>query len=116
MVDNAGFNINHKKTKVQPKWTRQIVLGFVANVKPNILGQKYYEMRAIIHNSWKHGIETQWFKSGARNPGHMISRINGILSAWSSVNWKKTNKLKEKWIEAVQKYEKAEEQRILGHK
>ncbi len=51
-VKNAGFNINPRKSRLQPKASRQMVTGLVVNRKPNVTRRFKSQVRAMLH-AWE---------------------------------------------------------------
>lgn len=63
-VANEGFTINSKKTRVLRQSDRQIVTGIVVNDGLNVTRKYIRNLRAILHNIEKNGLETQLIKDG----------------------------------------------------
>jgi RNA-directed DNA polymerase len=57
ILENAGFRINPRKIRLQSKHGAQFVTGIKVNEKLNIDRKYYRNLRAIMHNWHKHGIE-----------------------------------------------------------
>jgi len=55
-IENAGFRINHNKTRLQHYYSKQKVTGLVVNEKINIDNIYYRKTRAMAHNLYKTGI------------------------------------------------------------
>ena len=55
IIENAGFSINHDKTRLQDKDSRQIVTGLVVNDKVNINRHYYKETRAMANTLYRTG-------------------------------------------------------------
>lgn len=56
IIEDNGFEINHRKTSVQEKGSRQTVTGVVVNQKCNFKRSEYRMLRAMFHNWSKYGI------------------------------------------------------------
>ena len=54
-----GFQINHRKTRIQFASQRQTATGVVLNQHPNILRRDYDQLKAILFNCVKHGPASQ---------------------------------------------------------
>ena len=53
IIENHGFSINHRKTRLQGYWTRQVCTGLVVNgCKPSVPRLFVRHLRALIHH-WK---------------------------------------------------------------
>ena len=101
-VSEAGFQINERKTKTEPYWNRQKVLGVVVNEKPNIPRFEYMRTKAIIHNCMINGFSTQFEKAKKKNAGLLVSHIRGKLSFFKQIDKRKAEKLKRKFDIALE--------------
>ena len=59
IADDEGFSINEKKTRVLGNHTRQSVTGIVVNDQMGVKRKTVRELRAILHNAKKTGLEAQ---------------------------------------------------------
>lgn len=59
MVQESGYRINRKKTRVIHKYFRKSMLGIVFNQHPNIAKDRYMKLRALCHNCLVQGFEPQ---------------------------------------------------------
>lgn len=59
-IKGAGFEINHKKTRMQIKGSRQTVTGLVVNEKINVSQSYYRSVRSMCHNLFVNG----WYHLG----------------------------------------------------
>lgn len=84
-IRQAGFRVNHEKTKVMWATTRQYVCGVVVNTKTNMLKRERYKLRAIVHNITKNGLETE-AKKNDMEPGMFASHIQGRLNWLKQLN------------------------------
>ena len=55
-IERAGFAINHEKTRMQFRTSRQIVTGLTVNDKVNIRPEYYRRARAMCHELFQNGI------------------------------------------------------------
>lgn len=101
-VSEAGFCINERKTKTEPYWNRQKVLGVVVNEKPNIPRLEYMRVKAMIHNCLMHGFESQITKAKKETAGMLVSHIRGKLSFFKQIDKHKADKLKRKFNLALE--------------
>lgn len=108
----AGFTVNDKKTKVEPRWRRQKVLGIVVNEKPNLPRMEYDRLRCLIHNCVMHGFDTQYKRAGQSSANGLKSHIRGKLSFLKQIDEAKSKKLKEKFeiAEEIHKNSDGEEE------
>lgn len=100
IVGRNCFTINSKKTKIMRRGRRQKVTGIIVNEKPNIPRYNRNIMRAIIHNSRKHGIDSQ--KRNLTKKA-FIQKIDGYLSYMKRINEPLWEKLNEEWRSAKNK-------------
>lgn len=101
-VSEAGFQINEKKTKTEPYWNRQKVLGVVVNEKPNIPRVEYTRIKAIIHNCLVFGFTSQFPRARKKSAAALVSHIRGKLSYFKQVDKNKAEKLKRKFEIALE--------------
>jgi hypothetical protein len=59
IVQESGYRINRKKTRVIHKYFRKSMLGIVFNQHPNIAKDRYMKLRALCHNCLVQGFEPQ---------------------------------------------------------
>ncbi|OGQ87915.1 MAG: hypothetical protein A2289_22680 [Deltaproteobacteria bacterium RIFOXYA12_FULL_58_15] len=59
ILENEGFAENGKKTRVMRQSRRQEVTGLTVNDKPRVSREQRRELRAILHNAAKSGLESQ---------------------------------------------------------
>ncbi len=95
----SGFRVNHAKTKVMWKTSRQYVCGVVVNNKTNMIKKERYKLRAIVHNITKNGVEPEALKSQSE-VDHFVHHIKG------RVNWLKqlNNPMGEKYANKLSQY------------
>jgi RNA-directed DNA polymerase len=101
-VSEAGFHINERKTKTEPYWNRQKVLGVVVNEKPNVPRLEYMRIKAMIHNCMMHGFESQTAKAKKENAGMLVSHIRGKLAFFKQIDKHKADILKRKFEIALE--------------
>ena len=70
-----GFRINHHKTRIMPRGTRQMVTGLVVNEKPNLKREAYDRLKATLHNCATQGPERQNRVGAASLRAHLAGRI-----------------------------------------
>lgn len=59
VVEAEGFTVHPDKTRVMRRGRRQEVTGVVVNTKPSIARDEWRQLRAILHNCAKHGLQSQ---------------------------------------------------------
>lgn len=94
-----SFRVNHAKTKVMWKTSRQYVCGVVVNNKTNMIKKERYKLRAIVHNITKNGVESEALKNQSEI-SHFIHHIRG------RINWLKqlNNPMGEKYANQLTQY------------
>ena len=55
VIETNGFTINHDKTRIQGRGTRQEVTGLIVNKAPNVTRRYIRQLRAMIHAVKKYG-------------------------------------------------------------
>ncbi len=59
VVEDEGFAVNHRKTRVMRRSERQRVAGLVVNVRPRASREAFDRTKAILHNCLVHGPASQ---------------------------------------------------------
>lgn len=85
IVEKYGFRVNYKKTKVMPDKQRQWVCGVVTNVKTNLLRKHRLQLRAMVHNLGKNGVESEAAKSELE-PDKFLNMLQGKLNWFRQLN------------------------------
>jgi len=98
----AGFRLNAAKTKVEPHWKRQKVLGLIVNDKVNVPRLEYMRVRSLIHNCLVHGFDTQFERAGVSGVSQLKSHIRGKLAFFKQVDEIKAQRLKDQYDLACQ--------------
>lgn len=93
-VEEFGFRINRKKTKVMKPFMRQYVCGTVVNEKVNLKKVDRQRLRAIVHNCSKNGIIAESEKSHL-SPDKFAMKTMGQLNWFAQLNPTAGNPLKE---------------------
>jgi len=100
LIRGAGFKMNTQKTKTEPKWRRQRVLGMVVNEKVNIPRLEYLRVRSLIHNCFVHGFDSQHKRAGMKTTAGLMSHIRGKLSFFKQIDAQKAARLQDKFERA----------------
>lgn len=85
IVEKHGFRVNRKKTKVMSDRKRQWICGVVTNVKTNLLRAQRLQLRAIVHNISKNGIEAEASKNELSSD-KFINMLQGKLNWFRQLN------------------------------
>ncbi|MBO9419163.1 retron Ec67 family RNA-directed DNA polymerase/endonuclease [Labrenzia sp. R4_2] len=78
-VEGAGFQINHGKTRMFLRQSRQTVTGLVVNAKTNINQDYYRTVRAMCHSVFKSGTYHRETPAGAKTTTN-LAPLEGMLS------------------------------------
>lgn len=108
----ARFKVNTKKTKVEPYYRRQKVLGAVVNEKLSLPRYEYDRLRCLVHNCLMHGFHSQYERAGQTNAAGLKSHIRGRLSYLKQIDAKKAEKLKESFDLASEIHSSKDEEEI----
>lgn len=84
-----GFEVHHRKTKVMRQGVRQRAAGLVLNAKPNCLRRDFDELKAILTNAGRHGLESQ---NRGKHP-HFAEHLRGRISFIAQSNIARGEKL-----------------------
>lgn len=82
-IHNAGFAINHKKTRMQYWDSRQVVTGLTVNSKANIRADYYKKTRSMCHSLFTSGTYIKPGKPGTTNGTPALGNtlaLEGILN------------------------------------
>jgi len=103
-VNEAGFRLNDKKTRVESYLRRQKVLGMVVNNKLNIVRAEYNRLRCVIHNCVMHGFHTQYKRGRFINPDQLITHTRGMINYIKQVDEEKGQHLEDQFDIALSLY------------
>lgn len=76
-IENAGFKVNHSKTRMQWRGSRQVTTGLVVNKKVNVNSEYYRTARAMCHKLFSTG---EYYISDPDLPIANLNRIEGIVN------------------------------------
>jgi RNA-directed DNA polymerase len=82
IIDEEGFDVNHRKTRVMHKCGRQRLCGLVVNAHLNIDRRYYDRLKAILTNCLRHGLDTQ---NREQHP-HFREHLNGRVAYVEQIN------------------------------
>lgn len=95
IVNEQGFKVNFRKTKVMFNKGRQYVCGVVVNAKTNLLVKHRQKLRAIVHNITVNGLDAEAAKNNLTST-EFESRIKGKINWFGQLNPELGEKLKTK--------------------
>ncbi len=93
IIQEAGYRVNHKKTRVSHSYHTKRLLGMVFNDKPNYSKEEYLRVRAITHNCVTQGFETQFSRSKQKSAEAMVTWLRGKINWINQINPEKGSKL-----------------------
>lgn len=111
-LGEARFQVNTKKTKVEPYYRQQKVLGVVVNEKINLPRYEYNRLRCLVHNCLMHGFKSQYARAGQTSAAGLKSHIRGQLSYLKQIDENKAARLKEKFELASEIHDNKDEEEI----
>ena len=76
-IENAGFKVNHSKTQMQWRGSRQVTTGLIVNKKVNVKSEYYRTARAMCHKLFSTG---EYYISDPDLPIANLNRIEGIVN------------------------------------
>lgn len=85
-IRRAGFSVNHKKTRLQFKDSRQEATGLVINKKVSVKSEYWRTTRAMAHSLFKTGKFRVAEQDGAYRDGH-LSELEGRLTFIDSIDF-----------------------------
>jgi hypothetical protein len=96
IVEDEGFAVNHRKTRVMRKGNRQSVAGLVVNEHPAVPRDRYDQIRAMLHNCARLGPASQ----DRERRGDFRAHVEGLV-AWISGVDPRRGKVLEKALERI---------------
>ena len=90
IVDDEGFAVNEKKTRVLRNHTQQSVTGVVVNDRAGVNRKTVRQLRAILNNAKKTGLQSQ----NRENKEDFGAWLNGMISFVEMINRKQGGKLR----------------------
>jgi len=77
---DEGVSLNYKKTRIKRSHQKQRLVGIVVNSEPNIDRQYFDELKAILTNCKRHGIDSQNRDGHPHFRAHLLGRIQYVKS------------------------------------
>jgi len=74
-VTDEGFAEHPKKTRIMRRGSRQEVTGVVVNEKPAVPREEVRELRALLHNALRQGLDAQNRAHHPRFVEHLVGRV-----------------------------------------
>jgi len=108
----SGFQLNEEKTKLEPYWKQQRVLGMVVNEKVNIPRWEYMRVRSLVHNCLMHGFKTQYSRAEKKSTLSLKSHIRGKLAFFKNIDHAKAQRLQDKFDLACQIHKDEKENEV----
>lgn len=97
IIQEEGFRVNHHKTRVMRTSTRQRIAGIVVNQHRNVPRGDYDQLKAILHNCRKYGLESQNRDRHNDYRAHLAGRVAFV----EAVNPHRGRRLRE-WLNQIQ--------------
>ena len=91
IAQDEGFAVNHAKTRVLRKSTRQLVTGVVVNDRPGINRETVRRLRAILHRAKSEGLAAQ----NREKIPHFEAWLGGMIAYVHMVNPQQAKPLRE---------------------
>lgn len=98
VIEENGFQINSKKTRLQVKQQRQEVTGLTVNKYPNVERRSVKQIRAILHAWKKYGVESTAKNYYENHAGRKYSDPQDIVHHFRRLSLGKSNLLE--WLKA----------------
>lgn len=90
IVEDEGYTLNGRKTRIMTPAQRQQVTGIVVNRHLNIARDSYDALKATLHNCRRHGLDAENRDGHADFRAHLEGRIGWV----QSINPERANRLR----------------------
>ncbi len=80
ILEEEGFHVHHRKTRIMRQGARQHLAGLVVNRKVNVYRADFDELKAILTNCLRHGPASQNREGHAEFRAHLEGRVGFIES------------------------------------
>jgi RNA-directed DNA polymerase len=80
ILEEEGFHVHHRKTRVMRQGVRQHLAGVVTNQKINVMRPDFDRLKAILTNCVRHGAESQNRDGHASFRAHLEGRVAHLAS------------------------------------
>jgi hypothetical protein len=77
-IEEEGFRVNFRKTRIMRQGVRQQVAGLVLNGRMNARREEYERLKAILYNCVRHGPAGQNRNRAADFRAHLLGRIEFV--------------------------------------
>ncbi|MBK6529981.1 MAG: RNA-directed DNA polymerase [Deltaproteobacteria bacterium] len=81
VVSSEGFTENTAKTRIMRQGSRQEVTGLTVNDRPTMPRDEFRQLRAMLHNAAKHGLESQNRTQHPAFAQHLAGRVE--FACWA---------------------------------
>jgi retron-type reverse transcriptase len=78
ILEAEGYREHPTKTRVMRRSRRQEVTGVTVNARPTVSRQAVRELRAILHNAARHGLESQNREQRPNFPAYLKGRVEFV--------------------------------------
>ncbi|MEM7317367.1 MAG: reverse transcriptase domain-containing protein, partial [Planctomycetota bacterium] len=92
-IMEEGFDVHHRKTRVMTRSMRQQLAGVVVNKHANVARRDYEQLKAIVHNCLRKGVESQNRNSNPDFRSYLAGRIAHV----EAINPRRGQKLKDQF-------------------
>ncbi len=80
VVEDEGYRLNDRKTRVMTPSRRQQITGIVVNVHPNVARVDYDRLKAILHNCRRNGLDAENRDGHPDFRAHLEGRVGWVES------------------------------------
>ncbi len=80
ILDEEGFAVHHRKTRIMRQSVRQHLAGLVTNQRANVYRADYDRLKAILTNCIRHGLDSQNRDGMADFRGHLAGKVSFLES------------------------------------
>jgi hypothetical protein len=109
IVQNSGYRINRKKTRVIHRYFRKSMLGIVFNQHPNIAKDRYMRLRALCHNCLVQGFEKQLKITKKESVDELCFWLGGTINYVGQIHPARGAKLRDVYEKALIKHGRIED-------
>src|SRR6185437_6935701 len=78
ILQEEGFVVNYRKTRIMRQGVRQRIVGLVANQRLNVVRNEFDRLKAILTNCVRHGIHTQNRNAHPDFRAHLEGRVSFV--------------------------------------
>ena len=78
ILQEEGFVVNYRKTRIMRQGVRQRIVGLVANQRLNVVRNEFDRLKAILTNCVRHGVHTQNRNAHPDFRAHLEGRVSFV--------------------------------------